>query len=143
MSILNVKLSFCYWLFAFVAPLIIRVITSAFVAWRLSKGAPRETWLTRKFWSGQWFDVFKGWDTRDEIPADYWLPYFIGVLEMLAYPLLIWNNEPAVIGAWLALKTADRLRYADQEKRGLYNRYLLANALILAASCVSASWLLA
>jgi hypothetical protein len=41
------------------------------------------------------------------------------------------QSDIAIIGAWLLFKTIHKTKYNPDEKRGLYNRYLLANALIL------------
>jgi len=99
--------------------------------------------------------VFKGcgWKVREEqkdnstgetkaiekrTAADYWQPFFIGWLELISYPVLIFSDKASFIGAWLAFKTVHRWSYAPGVNRGFYNRYLLSNALILIASYVLA-----
>ena len=68
------------------------------------------------------------------IAADYLLAFILGILELLAYPILLRTNHPAFIGAWLAFKTVHRWHYASEYKRGSFNRYLVSNAFIL---CIS------
>lgn len=69
-----------------------------------------------------------------------WLPLVLGIFEMLAYPMLIVSSQVGAIGGWLLFKTVHRAQYAPTEKRGPYNRYLVANAMILCSSYLSARW---
>jgi hypothetical protein len=85
------------------------------------------------------WEIFKGHGYKEDllkppIAADYGLGFWLGFLELLAYPILLKSNHAAYIGAWLAFKTVHRWGYAPEYKRGTYNRYLLANALII---CIS------
>ncbi len=73
-------------------------------------------------------------DTR--VAADYWQPFFLGLLELVTYPILIFSNHALFIGSWLAFKTVHRWSYAPGINRGFYNRYLLSNALILVGSYI-------
>jgi len=79
-----------------------------------------------------------GKENCKDIPADYWLAFIIGVLEMLAYPPLIVTNAPTIIGGWLVFKTVNRWQYAPGQSRGPFNRYLVANAVILLGAYFSA-----
>ncbi len=71
---------------------------------------------------------------------DYWQPFFIGWLELLAYPVLLVDGKVSFIGAWLAFKTVHRWSYAPGINRGFYNRYLISNALILIGSFLLAKF---
>jgi len=71
--------------------------------------------------------------------ADYWLPFLIGLLELLSYPILIFTNNLAVIGAWLTLKTA--AQWATWGKsRTTFNRFLFGNLLAIVAAFALAGW---
>jgi len=60
--------------------------------------------------------------------GDYWLSFLIGVIEAAAYPVLLELNELAVIGGWLALKTAGQ--FGGWEKsRATFHRFLLGTVL--------------
>ena len=74
---------------------------------------------------------------------DLWLPFFIGAIEIAAYSLLIKADLAAYIGGWLAFKTVNRWHYTTNVGRGLFNRYLLSNGLVLVASFVLAKLLYA
>ncbi len=69
---------------------------------------------------------------------DLWLPFFIGSLEVAAYSLLIKADLAPYIGAWLAFKTVNRWHYNPNVTRGLFNRYLFSNALVLVAAFILA-----
>jgi len=91
--------------------------------------------------------ILKGHGYREDIlkppiAADYLLGFFLGFIELLAYPILLKSNHAAYIGAWLAFKTAHRWGYSSEYKRGTFNRYLFANALILFISYFMAKFLL-
>ena len=122
-----------YILWAIIIPLFVRVLVSLFEKYRLRNKV--------SFWI-----IFRGIgdchanSNCNHAPKDYWLSFLLGVSEMLAYPPLLKANQPTIIGAWLVLKTVHRVTYAPDHKRGLYNRYLLANVMILFASYFSARW---
>ena len=73
---------------------------------------------------------------------DYWLPYLLGLMELLAYPMLMVSNLPEFIGAWLVFKIVHRMRYAPGTDRGLYNSFLVANAMIIVIAYCMARLLL-
>jgi len=92
------------------------------------------------------FRVFAGTGYKEKacnppIAADYWLGFLIGVIELLSYPILFLSNHETFIGAWLAFKTVNRWEYAPGYKRGHFNRYLIANALILLISYFLAKYM--
>ena len=122
-----------YLVWALFIPLVIRIFISAIETRRLL--------LQGCFWK-----IFRGVGNRQtnstskDVPADYWLSFGLGVLEMLAYPAIIKADQPTIIGAWLAFKTVHRWSYAPGYSRGQYNRYLVANAIILLSSYFAARW---
>lgn len=97
---------------------IVRLVVSAFDAWHRGKG---------------FVPIILGVGITEEnklVAADRLTRLFLGILELLAYPVLMKAGVPEYIGAWLAFKTVNRWQYRKQD-RGLFNRYLLGNALIL------------
>jgi len=72
-------------------------------------------------------------DQESTIPKDYLLGFVVGVMESAAYPVLLDVGKPEYIGAWLAFKTVNKWKYKEME-RGLFNRYLVANGIILIGS---------
>lgn len=71
---------------------------------------------------------------------DYRVPFFVGTLEILIYPILISSGHLDAVGWWLGVKTAASWRWRDQGERGrqLYTNFLLGNALIIAAALIIA-----
>jgi len=67
------------------------------------------------------------------IPKDYLLGFVLGAMESAAYPVLFAVGKPEYVGAWLAFKTVNKWKYKKME-RGLFNRYLVANGIILIGS---------
>jgi hypothetical protein len=123
-----------YVLAVFAVPLIVRLEKSLFVSVRLRKcSAFCVSFYGIRAISGSGFRV----------TPDYWLSFFLGMLEMLAYPFLIVTNHPLIIGSWLTFKTVHRMSYARGVPRGPYNQYLVGNALILIGAYCSARWAVA
>lgn len=120
-----------------VAVVIIRIILAVFKALATKDGEHRRD--TEKpdpikdysfknlFWVG--FSGFSG----DITTRDYWLPALIGFAELCAYPPLIMSNQLAVVGGWLALKTAGQWNLWGTS-RTAFNRFLVANLLVIGIS---------
>ena len=122
--------SWLYYLFTLLSALFVRGVVSV---WR---GLEIDSKFTKKIcriFKGIGCQVWEGCKPK-KIAADYWMGFVLGLLELLAYPLLLRTNHPALIGAWLVFKTAHRWSYAPRQERGTYNRYLVGNALILVFS---------
>ncbi len=85
----------------------------------------------------RWLTAFWGFSSHRNI-RDYWLPAIIGFCEMAAYPVLLFTNEAAVIGGWLAIKTAGQWGVWERS-RTAFNRFLVGNLVVLA---ISFFWLL-
>ncbi len=64
---------------------------------------------------------------------DYWLPYIIGLSELLVYPLLMYKEYWMGIVTWLVLKTASTWG-GWQKTRTAYNRFLFGKILSLGSS---------
>lgn len=98
-------------------------------------------WVESKRLGISFSNIFKGFGGKEnnkDIPADYWLAFIIGILEMLVYPPLIVTDASAIIGGWLVFKTVNRWQYAPDWSRGPFNRYLVANAVVLFGAYFSA-----
>jgi len=129
-----IKLSSIWWYFvsSLCGSLLVRFVISYFGMREAEKGSRTLFW-----------EIFKGNGYKEDhlkppIAADYGLGFWLGLLELLAYPILLKSNHAAYIGAWLAFKTVNRWGYAPGYKRGTYNRYLLANSLIICISYLMA-----
>jgi hypothetical protein len=64
---------------------------------------------------------------------DLFYNFFLGFIELLLYPILIKSNNIEVIGAWLGFKALAQWGRWNKE-RLIYNRFLLANVLIVIVS---------
>jgi len=65
---------------------------------------------------------------------DHWLPYIIGVFELILFPLLYKYQQSEMMGAWLAFKAL--ANWSTKNSRTAYNRFLLGNILALFGSFV-------
>jgi hypothetical protein len=125
---INIPRPCSYLLWAFAAALSVRVYITVIEAW--SRG---RKW----FWPVLLGTGKSETDNGPILAADRLTGLLIGFLEAVAYPILIKVNQPEYIGAWLAFKTVNRWQYRRQD-RGLFNRYLVANALLLVAGYILA-----
>lgn len=91
------------------------------------------TSIWRKSFLGTFWDDFCGFRHPDPKLHDFLHPTILGVMELLAYPTLLYDSNWAVIGGWLAFKTYSR-RTAWSEDRAIYNRFLIGNALVILIS---------
>lgn len=143
--------SLCFWFIYIMitafGSLFVRVINSM---WRnLESDKPSWTRFKALFKGCGWIerreqnDVNTGRATRvQRTGADHLQAFFLGWLELISYPVLLFSEKPSFIGAWLAFKTIHRWNYALGINRGFYNRYLLSNALILIESYALAKLML-
>lgn len=63
---------------------------------------------------------------------DYFLPLFIGVFELILFPLLLQLGQFGIIGGWLAFKAIGT--WGTRNLRTAYNRFLFGNILSLGCS---------
>lgn len=139
-------LALCSWLLflfvTFVGSLCVRIINSIWKCFE-SQTPSKEKFIGTFLGSG-WEVIEETLDQRTgeakEVKRreqdDYWQPFVLGWLELIAYPILIFSDKPSFIGAWLAFKTVHKWSYSPETKRGFYNRYLVSNLLILIVSFV-------
>jgi len=65
--------------------------------------------------------------------SDLWSATFLGLLELLSYPVIMATGAWTIIGAWIGLKTLAQWK-TWQENRFSYNQYLIGNALVVLLS---------
>lgn len=70
---------------------------------------------------------------KQYLVPDYWHPFFLGIFELLAYPILMKTDNWQFIGAWLTFKTLAQWK-AWSKDRVSFNRFLIGNALVLLLS---------
>jgi hypothetical protein len=84
--------------------------------------------------------LFLGKQSGSLVP-DYWHPFILGLLELLAYPVLMVADRWEFIGAWMAFKTLAQWK-TGQEGRVPFNRFLIGNALVvILALLVMVKWI--
>lgn len=132
--------SFKYIALAIIVAIIIRTVLTFFKAMGINNGEiddPAKTVKDEKKWKGEGIiKAFKCsfWSNSGDLRIDdYWLPYIIGLSELLAYPVLMDKGYWMGIVTWLALKTASTWG-AWQKTRTAYNRFLVGNILSLGCS---------
>jgi len=85
-------------------------------------------WDCREAVATSWA-VFKGFGARHH---DLWITFFIGLIELVGYPVLIHFRQLAVIGGWLLLKTASAASWEKwKTHRTEYTRFLFGNLLTI------------
>lgn len=110
--------------------LLVRAIISTLTAWAeiLRSSKPLFPGKFRK----EWCAVFGGFHSQHH---DLWITFFIGLIELVSYPVLIRFRQVAIIGAWLLLKTASAASWeAWKTKKTEYTRFLFGNLLTILAS---------
>ena len=130
---ININISLIEYIFyGLVANLPVRLIQCYFRA-VMPKGEVEEDedekWKEKKPRERYWI-AFKGWDWKS---GDRWLPYFVGLAELLAYPILFHFEQVTVIGGWIALKTAGNWA-VWQKRRPAFYSFLLGNIVIIFVS---------
>ena len=99
---------------------------------------PRPPTLPKEFWRS-WLQAFCSTHRSAQV-RDYWLPAIVGWLELAAYPYFLATGDWKPIGGWIALKTVAQWG-AWTKSRSNYQRFLIGNALVIAASVLLATQL--
>jgi hypothetical protein len=76
---------------------------------------------------------FAGIRREGDIGPDYWLNSILGLLELLAFPILLALGAWIPVGSWLTLKTVAQWE-SWKAHRTVFNRFLIGNALVLIMS---------
>jgi len=118
-----------FWLWLFVFAVVIRVVISIFTLWAHRKERHSQWRLLWRDCVTDYIRVLLGY--HNEL-YDLGITFLIGIGELAAYAVLIRFRQIAVIGAWLALKTAASAAWKHwQEKPTAYTRFLLGNMLTI------------
>ena len=128
----TVEVPWNYFILALASDILVRIVLRFFREWEL-----RGSIFTRinlpptNFWRSVW-QAF--WSIHPYQGAnDYFVSFFTGLLELLAYPYFIVTWDLKVIGGWLALKTVAQWKEWTASRLS-YQRFLLGNALVIAFS---------
>jgi hypothetical protein len=141
----------CYFGLVFLAGIVIRIVLSGLreceLRWPATENLeqratlPPENFEQRATLPPEWWrslcQAFFSTHQSAQV-RDYGLPFFLGLLELTAYPYFIATGNLKVIGGWLALKTAARWE-GWTKNRSPYQRFLIGNALVIAASVLLAT----
>ncbi len=69
-------------------------------------------------------------EQKERVRGDYLTAYFLGVLELAAFPFLFAAELYAYVGAWIGLKVVAQYKHWADD-RGLFAAFLVGNALVL------------
>jgi hypothetical protein len=120
-----------YLMICLIGTFVVRVVLTNFKASSIVKGEYVNIQISNYFEA--YYKSFIGFGTTDKDVNDHLLTLIIGFAELAAYPLLIFLNQPLVIGGWIAVKTAGQWGYWDKN-RTAFNRYLFGNIMVIAIS---------
>lgn len=125
----------CYVLYAALFSAVVRLVLTTFRCYRLWDESGNFGRTTRQFGRlliGRGLLELRGIDekTKEAKRGDYLAPYVLGLLELLAFPVLFEAGLYVYVGAWISLKlVAQYKHWADD--RNTFNAFLLGNALVL------------
>jgi hypothetical protein len=111
-------------------------VVSASISIRIFMSALRTIQLFKKTMmslSEQFLRDFFGCSVNPKA-KDYFVPFFIGTMELAVYPVLITAAAWVPLGGWLTMKTAAAWRWQVSNDSEAYMRFLLGNALVLFVS---------
>jgi hypothetical protein len=117
-----------------VASLLVRAMVCLLRAWQFSFRSSPERRFGTIFWEN-----FRGQVRENPDESDYLLPFFVGTLELVAFPYLMHEGQWAVIGAWLGFKTLAQFEQWKKERNN-FNRFLLSTAVVIFLSFFLARW---
>jgi hypothetical protein len=76
----------------------------------------------------------KGFHPNDKgLYSDYWFTLFLGLIELMSFPVLMKMGAWNVIGAWIGSKTVAQWKRWT-ENRVSFNGYLIGNAVCILLS---------
>lgn len=131
----------CYFGLVFLAGIVIRIVISGLreceLRWPATENSEQQrATLPPEWWRSLCQAFFS--THQSALVRDYGLAFFLGLLELAGYPYFIATGNLKVIGGWLALKTAARWE-GWAKNRSPYQRFLIGNALVIAASVLLAT----
>lgn len=130
-SIWNWKLSICmseYLIYCAAFTIFLRVVSCWFRAHAVIRGdfpnSDTEPGTDLLFWEA-FKECFYGF-RRSKAHADFWTNAMLGFAELFAYPILLKLDDVAILGGWLAIRTAFSWS-GWSVSRTSFNRFLLIN----------------
>jgi hypothetical protein len=136
-SLANVKNSSGWWgylIAILLLTLIMRVLIGLMKSfeYRFSWDEDAKEFFTRySYWQRFWI-LFAGASEKDLKP-DLWYNTIIGTFELAIFPFLMKANAWEAIGAWIGLKALSQWEVWSK-RRLIFNRFLIANILLLVLS---------
>ena len=131
----NLNVYFFIWVFGF--SVLIRLILCLTKAIECKQGGldTKDKRLSEQlgFWKALGLSFIS--NSKDENLDDYLLPSFIGLIELMILPILIYSNLYKVIGAWIAIKAFAQWKRWELS-RTIYNRFVLGNLLVILFSFI-------
>lgn len=132
-------LSWLYFLSAFGFALLVRFLSALTRAYELIMGGldeedqsnkkGRKLSKEYKFWQVVKLSFMLGGKIDPKL-NDYWLPFLIGLLELIILPTLMYSKLYEVIGVWIGLKTVGQWKKWE-ESRTIFNRFIFGNILVI------------
>lgn len=134
---INICNSWGYIGFAILLSLIIRLFLCVFKAKALIKGEADTNGNALKGENfGKIFRQSFFSNSGDVKIDDHWLPFFMGLIELILFPFFMAQGYWTVIIGWIGLKALGS--WGGQNTRTAYNRFLFGNIITLIASVVLA-----
>ena len=129
--LIDPQVCFCYFVIVVFFGLIIRLLLSFTKAHELKLGGLDKD---KKLLSSEYafcdavIIAFFSKNKIDRKLSDYWLPFWIGIVELSILPVLINSKMYEAIGAWIAIKALGQWKRWTIS-RTVYNRFILGNLL--------------
>ena len=101
-------------------------------------GGERVTLPSKKFWKFVWLSFWS--KSKNPIIDDHWIPFFVGLSEVLIFPIIFENNQVKILAGWFAIKILGQ--WSTRNSRTAINRFLLGNILSMAAAYFMWQWFL-
>ncbi len=130
-----------YLLVAFASSFVVRIAVSVMAAVEaaLAPQRPHGNVGGWKRFREYFWKSFCGFGFPRRYQNDYGSAFVLGFLEFIGLPIAILAGRADFIGAWFTLKTLPQWARWKRD-RSLYNRFLMANALVLFLAYGIAHW---
>jgi hypothetical protein len=123
---------YCYVLAVFVGAILLRAAQALLKALQDVMTFPWRC-FSDKPWSWFWPKFREHFCASAPGTSDAWHGFFVGLLELLVFPVLMATGNLPYIGAWLSFKVVAQWRRWG-ESRTDFNRFLILNGLVLLLS---------
>ncbi|MBN2178084.1 MAG: hypothetical protein JW743_01470 [Deltaproteobacteria bacterium] len=136
---INIDSSCCYILLVVALSIIIRLILCFFKAKAIVKGEIAKPENEAEFKDRDIKSLIKESflsNSGDIRIDDHWLPFFIGIIELVVFPFFMTLGYWKAIIGWIGIKALST--WGGRNTRTAYNRFLFGNILSLIASIIIA-----